>query len=100
MSRKEPLEARLEAREDGTLALRAPAVGLWREGPAEGALVTPGASLGRLEVLGELLELRAPAGAAGLVVGRHDEGLARAPVDYARVLVVLDPNAALEDIIN
>ncbi|MEM1416309.1 MAG: biotin/lipoyl-containing protein [Myxococcota bacterium] len=89
-----PLVARLEVREDGTQALRAPTVGLWREGPGAAALVTPGAALGRMEVLGALHALVAPPGAAGLVVERGDGGRARAPVDYESVLLVLDPDAA------
>ncbi len=94
MSAPDPLVARRVGRGDGTVALLAPTGGLWREGPPLGALVTPGAALGRLEVLGELRPLVAPPGAAGLVVARDESGLARAPVDYESVLVVLDPDAA------
>ncbi|MBX3250193.1 MAG: hypothetical protein KF901_23645 [Myxococcales bacterium] len=90
------LEAKLVRRDDGTLALVAPRPAHWREAPRKGALVTPGAPLGRLEVLGTLHDLVAPAGAAGIVVDLYEPKLARRAVDAATVLVVLDPNAAGE----
>jgi len=86
--------ARATPREDGTIALYAPSPGLWRDAPAEGALVRGGDAIGELEVLGVLHRLRAPAGAHGLVIelpsGRR---LARRPVDAGSALCVLDPSA-------
>jgi acetyl-CoA carboxylase biotin carboxyl carrier protein len=73
--------------------LRAPAVGLWRGAPAEGEIVSPGESLGQLEVLGVLHRLVAPAGARGVVVG-SPSGVARVAVGYGDVLVRLDPLSA------
>lgn len=90
------LEAKLVRRDDGTLALVAPKPAYWREAPRKGSLITPGAPLGRLEVLSSLVELVAPAGAAGIVVDLHEPKVARRAVDAATVLMVLDPNAAGE----
>jgi acetyl-CoA carboxylase biotin carboxyl carrier protein len=77
--------------EHGKLELRSVAVGLWRGGPAVGDVVVPGQSLGELEVLGRMHRLLAPEGAAGRVVEALRDGSSRAPVDYGRVLLVLDP---------
>lgn len=88
------MKARLQRREDGTLALRAPCVGFWREAPRVGSLVTPGAPLGRVEVLGRLWPVEAPQGAAGIVVEVFEPTRTRAAVDYDTVLVRLDPEAA------
>lgn len=88
------LTARL-ARVDGGLELRSPGVGLWREAPPRGALVTPGASIGRLEVLGALDTIVAPDGARGVVVAvGGDRQRARRPVGYDDVLLRLDPELA------
>lgn len=80
--------------DDGKIALSAPAPGLFRGGPAPGALVTPGSVVGELEILGVLHRLRAPSDAFGVVTaaggGRR---LGRRPVDAATVIVVLDPEA-------
>jgi acetyl-CoA carboxylase biotin carboxyl carrier protein len=87
----EELEATSEL-VDGRIALYAPRPGYWRGAPPEGALVRPGMPIGELEILGEVLRLRAPADAFG-VVGGLPEGrwLARRPVDRATRLMLLDP---------
>lgn len=86
------LEARLE-RADGKVRLLAPRPGLWRSPPALGALIRHGDSIGELEELGRLHRLRAPQGAYGIVEEVEAPKLARAPVDHATVLLVLDPEA-------
>jgi acetyl-CoA carboxylase biotin carboxyl carrier protein len=87
------LVARL-SHEGGELRLASPAVGLWREAPLPGSLVTPGSSLGQLEILGVLHRLRAPDEAVGVVMERPGPRLARQPVAYDDVLVRLDPTAS------
>lgn len=77
------------------IVLGAPAVGLWRGGPAPGTLVAPGSPLGELEILGVLYQLEAPADARGIVTRREDAGQARVPVAHGTPLLVLDPEAAL-----
>lgn len=89
----ETMTARAVVTDEG-ITLKAPAVGLWRGRPAPGSLVTPGASIGQLEVLGVLYRLVAPTNAAGLVLDTGDERRARVPVDARTVLLTLDPNAA------
>ncbi|MEZ4448684.1 MAG: biotin/lipoyl-containing protein [Nannocystaceae bacterium] len=79
------------------IVLLSPGVGLWRDPPPTGALIQEGSSLGRLEILGELREILAPAGARGLVLPRADEHLARRPVAYDEVLCVLDPDAVVAE---
>ncbi|MBO6940642.1 MAG: hypothetical protein JJ863_37055 [Deltaproteobacteria bacterium] len=91
----ESLVARAEAK-DGLFLLRPPTVGLWREAPRKGSLVTPGAPIGAIEVLGQRIPLFAPHDAAGIVTEVFDEGRARSPVDYATVLLRLDPEGAGE----
>jgi acetyl-CoA carboxylase biotin carboxyl carrier protein len=87
----EGIVARLR-REGDRIALCSPGVGLWRDVPAKGTLVTAGAVLGHLEVLGRLQVLVAPEGSHGLVVSTGgDAGRARRPVGYDDVLVWLDP---------
>ena len=79
------------------IEVRAPAVGLWRDAPPAGSLVRPGDSLGRLEVLGVMHRLIAPAQARGIVAPPAHQGqgeLARRPVQHGQVLLVLDPEAA------
>ncbi len=70
--------------------LRSPAVGLWRGAPSDGEVVSPGESLGQLEVLGVLYRMIVPAGARGVVVG-GPSGVARVPVGYGDALVRLEP---------
>jgi acetyl-CoA carboxylase biotin carboxyl carrier protein len=88
-------EARVRTRDDGTLELLAPQPGLHRGAPEPGTSIAPGASLGELEVLGVLHRLRAPNDAYGIVVSAAP-ALARRPVDYATVLVVLDKSGAVQ----
>lgn len=90
------LAVRVERRADGRVALRSPAVGLWRGAPMAGAVVTEGTWVGELEVLGVLHALRVPAGARGQVVERPEDDRARIPVEHGQSLVVLDPEAAGE----
>ena len=90
-----PVPAKLVRREDGKLMLRSPTVGLWRDAPHVGALVTAGAPIGAIEVLGALHAVVAPKGTHGLVVERGgDESLARRPVGWGTTLLVLDPEVA------
>lgn len=85
------LEAISSPEEEG-VALYAPRPGLWRGAPSEGALIRPGDPIGELEVLGELLRLRAPKDAFGVVGGLPGgRWLARRPVDRRTRLMVLDP---------
>jgi acetyl-CoA carboxylase biotin carboxyl carrier protein len=79
---------------DGRFELRSPAVGAWRDGPAPGTLVMPGASLGEIEVLGVLHELHAGSDCHGLVVGETPATRpARVPVEHGALLLTLDPSA-------
>jgi len=87
------LVARL-SRENDELVLASPAVGLWRDAPLPGSLVTPGSMLGQLEILGVVHRLRAPEDAVGVVMERPGPRLARQPVAYDDVLVRLDPTAS------
>ena len=92
---RESMTAERVQLQGGRVELRAPAVGLWRGAPAPGTLVTPGDPLGELEILGRLVQLRAPAGAAGVVVVLPEgPRLARIAVEWGGRLVVLDPEAA------
>ena len=85
------LTAKLGEGDDGPV-VRAPAVGLWRDGPLPGARVVAGDPLGTLEVLGTRYRVLAPAGARGVVRESDKVRLARRPVGYGDVLVALDPN--------
>lgn len=87
------LVARLD-RDGDVLVLRSPAVGLWREAPVAGSVVTPGGRLGELEILGVLHRLRAPDEAAGVVLERPGPRLARQPVSHGDELVRLDRQAS------
>ncbi|ACY17940.1 biotin/lipoyl-containing protein [Haliangium ochraceum] len=81
--------------EDERILLRAPALGLWRAAPPEGAVIRPGDRIGQLEILGALHTVLAPAKARGAVVGpAREEALARRPMAYGDVMLVLDPAAA------
>jgi acetyl-CoA carboxylase biotin carboxyl carrier protein len=94
----EPEMTALAAPAGTRIEVRAPAVGLWREAPLPGTLVRPGDTIGRLEVLGVLHRLIAPAAGHGIVVPApgqaQDEARARRPVEHGQLLLVLDPEAA------
>jgi acetyl-CoA carboxylase biotin carboxyl carrier protein len=98
----EPEITALAAPSGTRIEVRAPAVGLWREAPVPGTLVRPGDTIGRLEVLGVLHRLVAPAAGHGIVVPApgpahgpaQDEARARRPVEHGQLLLVLDPEAA------
>ena len=89
----EVFTARAEAVE-GLFLLRPPTVGLWREAPRVGSLVTPGAPIGALEILGRRVPLVAPMDAGGVVTEVFEPGRARSAVDYETVLLRLDPEGA------
>jgi acetyl-CoA carboxylase biotin carboxyl carrier protein len=74
--------------------LASPVVGVFRPGLAVGAPVMVGAGLGTVEVLGQDLEVIAPAGSRGVVVSVAGDGRARAPVGYGAALYTVDPDAA------
>jgi len=79
---------------DGKITLLSPTVGWWRDRPAPGSLVTPGSSLGQLEILGVLYGLVAPKDAAGVVLeAPGTERMARTAVDARSVLLTVDPEA-------
>jgi len=80
-------------RDDGRTELCAPAVGYFRASPAIGAVITPGLTLGELEILGAIHHLVAPKAARGLVVESLGRELGRAPAEYGAALLVLDPGA-------
>ncbi|MEX1363092.1 MAG: biotin/lipoyl-containing protein [Nannocystaceae bacterium] len=81
-------------REGGHVELLCPAVGRLREAPAAGSLVTPGAVIGQLEILGVQHRLRAPAEAMGIVLEREGPQVARRAVQWRDVLLRLDPEAS------
>jgi len=74
--------------------LASPIVGVFRPALAIGAVVTPGIVLGAIEVLGQDVDVIAPATAHGVIVRVAGDGRARAPVDHGAVLYGVDPDAA------
>jgi acetyl-CoA carboxylase biotin carboxyl carrier protein len=80
---------------DGLLALRCPAVGLWRGAPEPGAVIYPGALLGELEILGVVHRLRAPDAVAGAVVRVGGQHRGREPLGHGDLLVAIDPSASV-----
>ena len=88
------LKLRTRKRDDGTIELLAPTVGLWRDAPREGSIVVPGDSAGALEMLGRVTPLVVPSGVRGIVRSVFDVTKARSPVDWATVLFVVDPSVA------
>lgn len=88
------MQAKLTHLDGGQLQLRAPSVGLWREGPPVGALVRPEQPIGFIEILGVVHELLAPEGASGVVVEERDVHDVRRPVSFDDVLITLDPSLA------
>lgn len=91
ISLRPTLTVTVSPRDDGTLELCAPRVGLWRGVPAAGSYIGKGSVVGQLEVLEQLYDLIAPAEARGFVVD-PPTGDARIPVGYGDTLVVLDPS--------
>ncbi len=87
------MKLRSKKRDDGTIEVLSPSVGLWRDAPREGSIVVPGDSAGALETLGKMQSLQVPAGVRGIVVEVFDVRKARSPVDYATVLFRVDPAA-------
>jgi len=82
-------------RRDGAmLEVLAPAVGFWLDAPVVGSLVIPGGVVGELEVLGVRHRLRAPEGAAGIVLQGEGPRLAARAVQWGDVLMRLDPEAS------
>lgn len=80
-------------KEDGELlVLRAPRPGLLRKAPQRGRIVSPGETVGELEVLGTLVRVVVPEGVVGTVVevSAHEK-LARRPLAYGDAIAVLDP---------
>ena len=90
----EVVQAKLQTLDEGRVELRAPFVGIWVGGPAQGAVVRPGDDLGVVEVLGLPYRLVAPAGAAGMVVEVRDPKSRRRAVSFGDALLTLDPSAA------
>ena len=88
------MKARLQKLKDGRSALLAPTVGSWVDGPALGTLIRPGVGLGAIEVLGVRHPLSAPEGAYGVIVADLESESTVRAVDYASVLVTLDPSGA------
>ena len=89
------IEATTHELDDGRIEVCSPGVGLWRGAPARGAVVQPGAAIGELEILAVRLSIVAPATARGMVVELpRGERLARVPVAFGDVLLILDPTAA------
>jgi acetyl-CoA carboxylase biotin carboxyl carrier protein len=80
--------------EEGRIEVRSPVVGMWRNAPPRGVVVTGSMPIGELEVLGVLHRLVVPTGVRGEVVEVRDrQGRARVPVGYEELLLVLDPEA-------
>jgi acetyl-CoA carboxylase biotin carboxyl carrier protein len=80
----------------GGARLASPLVGVFRPALAAGAIVRPGDGLGLVEVLGQDIEVVAPAGTRGAITAVAGGGrLARAPVDHGAALYELDPSASL-----
>lgn len=95
-SRRPQLVPKVVRQADGKLSLLAPALGLWRNRPAIGTPVTPGMSLGALEVLGQLYPLKVPERVSGLCceLGPDlDQSKARIPVEFGGMLLTVDPSA-------
>jgi acetyl-CoA carboxylase biotin carboxyl carrier protein len=68
-------------------------VGVFRPAIALGGQIAPGALLGLLDVLGQDVEVIAPARTRGRVTALAGDGRARAPVDHGALLYALDPDA-------
>jgi acetyl-CoA carboxylase carboxyltransferase component/biotin carboxyl carrier protein len=88
------LEALVRRADDGALELLAPAVGVYRGAPAEGALLGPATRAGALEILGEARPILTPEGAFGRVLPAAGPKLGPRPVGHGDLLLRLDPSAA------
>jgi len=88
--RDEALVAGLEEGDGGMIRLLAPHVGLWSDRPADGALLSPGASAGTLTVIGRPHALVVPTGVVGRVLPHpsHDRSI---PVGFGDAVLVLAP---------
>ena len=75
------------------IELRAPGPGLFVPAIAAGDLVRPGAVIGRLEVLGRAIELRAPRVGGIVIAPAADGDAAERAVGYGDVLCGLDQTA-------
>ncbi len=96
-SRRTTLRPKVTRDREGNLCLLAPALGLWRNRPALGTPVTPGMSLGAIEILGVLHDVVVPDGVAGLccALGEGlDPARARLSLSFGTPMLVVDPNAA------
>lgn len=82
--------ARLRAGENGWVHVLSPSVGLVRELPLEGDVVSAGRPIGRLETLGALSTLIAPQGASGRVVRTSSGAAATVGVGYGSELLTID----------
>lgn len=81
---------------DGGITLVCPTVGWWREQPAPGTVLSPGASVGQLEVLGRLYRLVTPPDAAGVVLADDTRPrVSRLAVDTRTPLLTLDPEGSV-----
>ncbi len=67
--------------------LLAPSVGIFAPSVAVGELVSPGQTVGTIDVLGILSDLIVPAGAGGRVARCMGDGRARVPVQYGDPLL-------------
>ena len=78
---------RARASHSGASDLLSPRVGVFTAKVALGEIVSPGQSIGTIEVLGVLRELTVPAGVAGRVTGRFGGARSRVPVQYGDALL-------------
>lgn len=90
MTERPPFVALAVARDDGTLELRSPSVGIWHEPPARGSLVLERHAIGQLELLGQRAPLISPA--TGLAVEVAAGPASARGVGYGELLAVLSPD--------
>ena len=77
-------------RDDGTIELRSPSVGIWHGPPARGSLVRERHAVGQLELLGQRAPLISPA--TGLAIAVAAGPTAARGVSYGELLAVLSPD--------
>lgn len=82
---------------EGARELLAPTVGVFTPRVGEGDLVSPGQTIGVIEVLGVASDLVVPDGVAGRVSERMGGRLTRVPVQYGDALIALS-SAELGDV--